>query len=149
MKVLPAVALVAVLFFLGQFQFLSIAGVNPNLFLIALLFFAVKADKFRFLGILLAVSAVLTVLFDPLWLLRVWGVLLVVLVFYLLKSFMTGNRFYDFLIGIAVGTFLFYHVVNLFNFDLPYALIFMEIVYNLALGILLWVVYGRLFSRRA
>ena len=148
MKILTAVTVVAVFFFLGQFQFLSVAGVNPNLFLIGLLFFAVKADKFRFLGVLLAVSVVLVFLFDPVWFFRVSGVLLVVLLFYFLKNFMTGNRFLDFLIGIAAGTFLFYFVINPFSFGLPYALIFMEIVYNLTLGALLWFVSRRLSASR-
>ncbi len=148
MRILAAVSIIAVFFFLGQFRFLSIAGVNPNLLLVGLLFFAVKSDKFRLPGVLLAFSIILVFLFDSAWFLEVAAVLPVAALFYFLKSFMSGSRFLDFLAGIAVGTFLLYLLVNPFSFGLPYALISLEVLYNLTAGILLWVVFERLFAAR-
>jgi hypothetical protein len=138
MRILAAVAVVAAFFILGQFRFLSIADVNPNLLLIGLLFFAFKTDRFRFLAILFAVSAVLAVLFTPAWFLQYAVILFVVLLFYFAKEFMTGSRFFDFLISVFLATALFYVIVNLFEFDLPYVLILGEVVYNLIIGTLIW-----------
>lgn len=139
MRILAAVLVIAVFFILGQFRFLQIYGTNPNLLFVALLFFAIKALRFRFLGVLLAVSAVLAILFTPAWLIQISGLLLVVLFFYFAKDFMTGSQFLDFLIGITAGTFLFYLVVSPFRFDPSfYTLILWEALYNLIIGTILW-----------
>jgi hypothetical protein len=139
-KILIPIIIVSVFFMLGQFRALSVAGINPNLLLIALFFFAVRADRFSFLGVLLAVSAVLVFLFTPFWIIQYLVVLLIVLVFYFLfiKNLMTGNRLFDFLIAVVLGTFLFYLVVGFFSFGLPKTQILWEMLYNLAVGVLLW-----------
>ncbi len=146
MRILSAVALTIVFFIFQQSQFLSIYGINPNLLLVIFLLFTFKADllgqaiQVRLLGVLFAVLAVLVLLFVPFWFLYFAGILVVVLIFNFLKNFMTGVRFFDFLISVILGTFLFYLIINFFGLGLPYVLILWEVVYNFVTGSLLyWV----------
>ncbi|MBI4034089.1 MAG: hypothetical protein HY378_00890 [Candidatus Brennerbacteria bacterium] len=140
---MTAVALIAFFFILQQFRVLSIAGINPNLLLVGLLFFAIRAEHFRFLAVLLGVSAGLTLLFTPAWFFQFLGVVLVVLIFYFVKGFMTGSRFLDFLIAVAAGNLLFYLVVNLFSFNLPYVLILEETAYNILAASAMWLLFSK------
>lgn len=138
MKILIAALALAAAFLLQQYRFLSLAGVNPNLILVGLLFFVFRPVNLRFLAYLVFLTVAMTLLFTPFWLLEMLLVLLLAVAFYFIKRVMTGNRFFDFLIVVGAGTALFYAVLGAPAFNLPYGLILGEILYNLILGALIW-----------
>ncbi|MDI6820671.1 MAG: hypothetical protein QMD65_00635 [Patescibacteria group bacterium] len=135
------VFIVLICFFLQETKILVIGGINPNLILIALLliiFF--QKDFFPLLFSLIAVS-VIFLIFIKFWLISLLVLELSVIIFYLFKKFLTGNKAVDFLIGIILIS-IFYHiaVVSFSNYYFSIRLVLSEIFYNLIFGFILWLV---------
>lgn len=137
-RFLIAFIALTVVFLLQQYRFLSLGGTNPNLLLLGFLFFVFKQENLWFLGSLFLGVAAVSFLFTWLWFLQTLVIFLVTLVFYFVKKIMTGNRLFDFLIALFLGTVLFYIVIGFGSANLPYLLILGEILYNLTLGALFW-----------
>ncbi len=142
MKILIAFTALFIAFILQQFRFLSLGHVNPNLILIGFLFLVFKRANLMFLGSLLLGVALTALLFIPQWFLQVLVVLLLIMAFYFIKNFMTGNRFFDFLLAVILGTIVFYTAVSLLRFSFSAALILGEILYNTVLGAVIWNIFG-------
>ena len=133
----------AVIFILEQYRLFSVYGVNPNLFLFAFLFFVFNARAFWFAASVAASLAVFVFFFSPYLTVSSAVLLLLVLAFHFIKKFMTGTPFLDFLVFVLTGTLLLYLFIGVFRLtSLPAGFIFLEALYNLALGAVVWLALG-------
>ncbi len=135
--------ILAAIFVIGANRWLSVGGVNPNLFFVFFLLLASNARNLLFvLG--LALSLLLFVfVFSPEWAPPFAFLLLLVLAFYFLKRILTGTALLDYLLLVLAGTLLFYFIPGIFHLSaLPFAQIIGEALYNLALGVILWFIIG-------
>jgi len=137
---MTAFTLTVIFFLLQQFRLFSFFGINPNLVFVALLFFVFRGILMRHLIILLAVIGVLAAAFVPVWILHFAALFITVFVFKFIKDFMTGSRMLDLLVGIFLGTFVFYFLAGFFEFGFPLALMFKEAVYNVLVGAIIWLI---------
>lgn len=135
---------------LQSFRALAVGGVNPNLVLVAFLFFLFAGlPRVAFSGLLVAFLLYSFVAF-PFWGIESVALALVVLLAWLFKSALTGNATFDFFIFLALAVPVFYllrgageglfaHGLNLslYTFSFPAGTLG-ELVYNLLLGGLVW-----------
>ncbi|MGC9610907.1 MAG: hypothetical protein ABSE68_01680 [Minisyncoccia bacterium] len=136
---------IALLIFLSGARFLSLGGINPNLLLIfftGLIFspFFQKKLKFGYFSVLLIFSLIIGFFVFDFWIVQ-WVVLMaMILAVYFSIIFLTGRPFPDFLIALSAGTAVFYAVLGLFAHGaFGFYFIFWEIIYNLALGAVFWL----------
>lgn len=130
-------AVLMVLFFIQQQRILSVNDVNPNLIFVVLLAIAFfQVFRLRFLLLLLLLFFFVSGFWaGGFWFFQILVLGLIALGTYFLKPHLSGSLFWDFLIVLAVGHFLFYLVVNVAHLpDLPWLTILAELVYNLVLG---------------
>lgn len=141
-KLLIIFLVLVMAFYLQQYRVLSFGGVNPNLILIgfALLIFGVANPKV--LGILFLATVAMMLALTPYWSFQIVTVAVVSIGLYFLKRIFTGSRMLDFLIVVLLGTISFYVIVNIPQLSfLSIGLLLKEIMYNLILGSILWLVF--------
>lgn len=130
-----------VAFYLQQYRFLSLGGVNPNLILVGFSLLVFKIADMRLFGGLLLATVAAAVVLTPSWFFQILTIAVLAIGFYFLKEVLIGNRTLDFLIIILAGTVLFYVIINVPHLSLiPIASIFKEVLYNLILGTILWFI---------
>ena len=133
----------AAIFILEQYRLFSVLGVNPNLFLVAFLFFIFNARTFWFAALVAASLLIFVLVFSPYLAVPFAVLLLLVLASYPLKKFMTGTPFLDFLALVLASTLVFYLLVGIFRLSsLPVGFIILEALYNLVLGAVVWFALG-------
>jgi|SRR3989344_960799 len=153
-KLLFIAALAGLFGVLMSLRFLDVFGIAPNLFLaLGLLLLSLpaarKTDSLlaskKSKGLILVLTAIAFFLFT-LTVFNFWShymlVLFSILIFcYVIKSFLTGNLFIDYIVLILVGTILFYFISGaLFGTSLFHPVFLIEAVYNIVVGLLLWAV---------
>ena len=147
-ELILAVFLVAALGMLQNTNFLNIAGVKPNLslvLLIALSFFIRNFFVYLILVLVAGIFLRFEAAFEPA---NLVFTLLVVAV-YLLERKLPGRQFLNSLLLTALGTFIFYAVID-FSFFASYLFtIFEEMLYNIILGVLLFFISKRFFFHEA
>jgi len=149
----------AALYMLQSFRTLALAGVNPDLVLVAffLILFS-RVPRSAFLSFL-AVFLLFVLFVTPFWL---FGACVLAFLLFLASFFrrsLTAYAFADYFFFIAFGTLLFYAFASLasnmgahglafslFSFSLP-AVLWLEAAYNLALGAVLWLFFHQSLSR--
>jgi hypothetical protein len=122
-------------FFLQANHFLAVRGINPNLILLIIFLGVILEKKFSGFLFLAFIIILLSFVFLPFWPKEIFIAAGLGLVAFLLKKFLTGNVFFDFLILVFSGTLGFYLILN-FNYLISYPIaIIAELLYNMTLGI--------------
>lgn len=140
----------AFVFALQAARLFEVGGVGPNLILITallVLFFPIVSLRLEsFLWPPLALAILLTgFLFMDFWSLEILVLIILVSTFYLLRKFLTGDTLLDFIIGILTITPLFYLISGVVSGVSPsWGFIILELLYNLFLGTILWLVLSRI-----
>ncbi|MDP2705634.1 MAG: hypothetical protein Q8O49_00285 [bacterium] len=139
MSFLAVAILFSIIFFIQQFNWLNLGGINLNLILI---FFQIIAISGFFswpakllIGAIISLIALLLNVFLLKGILIIFGIFCFSLV---VKNFLTGNHFADFVIIFTVGEIIFYFLSNLGQWSiLPWTSIVLEWFYSLIFGLLL------------
>ncbi|MDP1706550.1 MAG: hypothetical protein Q8L36_01895 [bacterium] len=136
---LATAVLFSIIFFIQQFNWLNLGEINLNLILI---FFQIIAISGFFswpakllIGTIISLVALLLNIFWLKGILIIFGIFCFSLV---IKNFLTGNRFADFIIIFTVGEVFFYLLSNFGQWSvLPWTSIVLEWFYSLIFGLLL------------
>jgi len=154
-KILFLVLGLVLLLFLQSSGFLAIKGINPNLLLIGLLMTISPPHRFlesdsRLLAISIGIMLSLAWFWFNFWFQPFLFLAILLFIFFFLRNFLTGDVFFDFLIGVAGLTSVFYFLDKISHWSLPSLLsVVLELIYNLALGAILWLIINKLLGRRA
>lgn len=123
-----------------QFGVFSLFRVNPNLLLIGFLLFVFYRPKPSLLFLVFISFLFSSFFFAPFWVLKISILLVLVGVFALVRKFLSGDDFFDFLISVFLSVPIFYILSNLKNVaTVPFGFLFKELLYNFALGIAFWL----------
>lgn len=150
---------VAAAYAIQSFRTLSIFGVDPNLALLVLLLFLFsRIRRGAFFGLLASLLLVVFII-TPFWVPEACMLAALLLLASFFRRSFTAHESVDFFLFVALGPVLFYGLLSLaanvaahglafslFSLSLPAALP-VEIVYDLALGALLWFPFHRPLSR--
>ncbi len=130
-----------------SFRTLDLFGIAPNLFLIFGLFLLYapterRADAWSTFTLALITFLSLSFIHMGFWTHYVILLAMVMLITYALRMFLTGYIFIDYLISISLGT-IFFNIASSALFGggpILQTIFLVEVIYNLALGALLWAI---------
>lgn len=132
------VLLFVVLAFLQSKHVFAVAGVAPNILLVALLVtvFSLPSDQVVRVTALLAVGlVVLSILWFPFWIQAFAVLALVAVGTALIKPFLGGKTFIDFALCAGIATIIFYIVMHITSFGtIPWLTVGGEAVYTILMG---------------
>ena len=141
--------IINLLIVLGQSRVLSLAGVNPNWLLVFSLLMVFAHEKIWLRATLILTTFMAAFLFFGFWLFELAVLLVLVFVMVLGRRFLTGNELTDFLITIFLLTIIFNLTTSFKSAASPdFSLIAKELVYNLILGVILWLINRNLLGLR-
>lgn len=129
-----------------QQHFFSVAGLNPNLLLIAFLIIVFN-NVFDFKVIFLFFFLFLTAVFfvNPFYFSSMAILTVLVIGFGLMKQYLTGQKIIDFAIALSLIQILFYVLINVRNLNFLSPLnLFWELIYNLILGLIVFGIYEKI-----
>jgi len=128
----------------------AIGGVNPNVALITILLPVFLFGNKNYFLIFSTLFILIASLWGNFWLGKIFLIFGLALLQVLLRKNFTGNNFFDFLLSIAVGTFVFYVVIGIFSpVSFPrFAILFFEMVYNIFIGFIFWSIFSNLFQNK-
>ncbi len=144
-----------VLFIVQYFRIITIFGIIPNFILLFFLLFPFLQFHFLFFIFCSVLYCVFTFFYAPFWLISSIALLLPVLFIYVVKKFLTGNSFIDFLFSVACSTILFYIISFLLAHTESYQnmvaqfvssllkISVVELCINMVLGVVIWIFFKR------
>lgn len=139
----------AIYFFwlLQQSGVFKIHNVNPNLLLLVFLLLIYSGAGIKLTASIAFVFAFFAFVFSQFWFFSILLLLSVAVLIGLLKKFLTGNKFVDFLISIFFATAAFAVLNNIHKLSFSFSgLILGEIFYNLILGVLGWILFFEILN---
>ena len=146
-KTLIVFAIISFLLLLQQFRFLSIKNVNPNLVLIVFLIIIFSGSKKWFLGLTLLAFLIFFLETMPFWSIEAILFFALIIFIKILSNFLTGHPMSDFLISLILGTIIFQFLIQIKEIaGLKADLILSEVIYNLILGMIGWIILYELPS---
>lgn len=128
-------------------EYLTIAGVKPNLMLVLLAVFSLYATHFFPFGIL-AVSGVFMIDFSPGVSWDMGALLLVALLFFYARNRFLAPGLLATILFSVLGTVLFYLLISPSLLYDGVAILAKELVYNGLLGVLLFTVAGFIYEKK-
>jgi len=144
-KILVWIFFIILAFVLQANHFFSLGDINPNLILLIIFLGVILEKKISRFLVLIFIIILLSVIFLPYWLKEILILSGLSFIAFLLKKFLAGNIFFDFLILISLGNLGFYLIINPHYFITNPIAIIVELFYNMALGFL--IIFGiRSFS---
>lgn len=135
------------LLIIQELRIFEIFGVNPNFLLIVFLFFLFSAVGVPVLVFGAVTIILVSFLFMPFWTFKFLILAVLMLIFVLVKKFMTGTKALDYILSIVLGTIAFNLLMNISNLSvISFSLILLEILYNFVLGIIIWLILNEIFN---
>ena len=136
-KLLAWIFFIILVFVLQTNHFLSLGDINPNLILLIIFLGVILKKKISGFLVLIFIIILLSAVFLPYWLKEILILSSLGFVIFLLKKFLTGNNFFDFLVIASLGNLGFYLIINPHYFITNPIAIIIELFYNMALGFLM------------
>lgn len=145
-----------VIFIIQYFRVITIFGITPNFILLFFLLFPFLRFRFLFFAFCAILYCIFTFFYAPFWIISSIAVCLTVLFIYIIKRFLTGNSFIDFLFSIVCSTILFYVVSFLFvhvgsyqNAISKFISLFsrtciIELCINIIVGVIIWISFKKM-----
>ena len=147
-KFLFALLILIVGLFLQEGKIISLNSVSPNLLFILFLLFILGKESKLFLFGLLARVFLISLIAIPFWSQQIIVLCVLILLLSLGKKYLTGNNLLDFSLLIITIPIIFYLLLHIKNFkSLDINLILLESIYNLSLGIVIWLIFQRFYFK--
>lgn len=119
-------------------RFFILSNVNPDLILLTILAAVVSEKKFLLVSLFLFFSSLLLLFLASFWLLEIAVLTGIGFLSLLIRKILSGNKFFDFLILIFLGTLGFYLIISPRYFLIQLWTLIGELIYNLFLGFLIF-----------
>jgi len=145
-----------VIFIIQYFRIITVFGIVPNFILLFFLLFPFLRFRFLFFAFCAVLFFIFTLFYAPFWLISSIALCSSVLFIYVIKRFLTGNSFVDFVFSIMCSTILFYTISFLFTHVGSYQSDFssfislfsriyiIELLMNTIFGVIIWVLFKRM-----
>ena len=128
-----------VAFFFQQAGVFVVHGIQPNFILVGLVFLAVRVPERKIFISFIIVLGIFILLLTPYWIQPILLMFMYAVGFYFLKDMVTGNAFFDFMVGIFLGILFLYSVTSFLNAPfIALPLLLGEIAYTFLVGVLVW-----------